>query len=116
MKPATVVNRHKARGQFLYVGRPSAWGNPFSVAQHGQAAMRLYLDWLRDDPQGRDRVDLAKRLLPGMVLACSCTEWPSPRWRPCHAVVLARLANGEDLEVIRVDVLMRVAETRDLFS
>ncbi len=111
--PSSVVNRHHPGVSFdVYVGRPSYWGNPFTVADHGRAAMRLYLDWLEEHPEF---VDKARASLDGLVLACSCTRWPAPRWRPCHAVVLARLANGEGLPAIRQDVLSRVAEQTQLF-
>lgn len=120
---ACVVNVHRIRNApmpagFVYVGRGRCpftgrrgpWGNPFTVKEHGRAAMRLYLDWLRDDPKGRLRARLAREHLVGKVLGCWCAP------KPCHGEVLARLANGEDLQVIRENVLARVGpEQTSLF-
>lgn len=91
----------------IYVGRPSRWGNPFPVAVHGRAAMRLYMDHLAEHPE---EVEDARRLLPGLRLGCyGCKP-------VCHAEVLARLANREELQAIREDVIERLAETRSLFG
>ena len=109
VKPATWVNRRRTDDWTVYVGRPSKWGNLFPVSEHGRAALRLYLNWLRDDPAGQAIVAAARVELPGEVLSCWCGAL-------CHAEVLARLANGEALEVIRLDILERVAETKDLFG
>lgn len=83
------------------------WGNPFPVKQHGKAAMRLYLDHLAEHPE---LVERARAELPGKTLGCWCAP------RICHGEVLARLADGEDLDAIRAEVLERVAETGELFA
>lgn len=75
------------------------WGNPYPVARHGEDTMVLYLDYLATHPEVVER---ARRELPGKVLGC----WCAPRL--CHAVVLARLADGEPLGVIRLDVLKAI--------
>ena len=98
----------------IYVGRPSEWGNPFSVAQFGDAqrCVNLFRRWLtgRMGPSGlhallpgdqnreaRVQLDLGslhKRHrvseLRGKNLACWC-----PLDKPCHADVLLELANGK---------------------
>lgn len=112
---ARVVNVRKADHWDVYVGRgrcpktgeEGRWGNPFTVEQHGRAAMRLYLDWLARRPV---LIDRAREQLRGKVLGCWCPPGP------CHGEVLARLANGEPLLDARAAVLERVAETRDLFA
>ena len=127
---ATVVNRHALPKTWppshVYVGRGTVYGNPFSVEEFGRRrAMVRYLAWMNhgtlslaempaESPPSLLRI---RTQLAGKTLVCSCTEWPSSNWRPCHAVVLARLANGEELDVIRTDVLERVGpEQGRLFS
>jgi hypothetical protein len=70
----------------VYVGRPSRWGNPFPVAEHGPAAaVELYRVWLLDRPAV---LAAARAELAGRSLACWC-----PPGAPCHAEVLLDLAN-----------------------
>lgn len=79
----------------IYVGRPSIYGNPFShregtvakfrVATREEAITRYEL-WLLAQPA---LVALVKRELQGKVLGCWCAP------EPCHAEVLARIANSE---------------------
>jgi Domain of unknown function (DUF4326) len=67
------------------VHRRTRWGNPFRVEDHGQErAVALYERWLLGN------ADLLAQLpgLKGKRLACYCTLD-----EPCHADVLARLAN-----------------------
>lgn len=67
------------------VSRPSKWGNPFRVEQHGrEKALALYRDWLmRGDGQ---RLRLEE--LRGRNLACFCRLD-----QPCHADILLEIAN-----------------------
>jgi Domain of unknown function (DUF4326) len=72
-------------GDAVLVARPSRWGNPFRVEEHGrERAIELYERRLLAEP------DLLAQLpaLRGRRLACYC-----PLDQPCHADVLARLAN-----------------------
>ena len=80
----TVV--HCKRSPFdVYVGRPSKWGNPFTIGKDGtrQQVIDKYRAWLLTQP------DLIASIpeLKGKILGC----WCSPK--PCHADVLAYLAN-----------------------
>lgn len=82
------------------VDRASIWGNPFKVGRDGSRAevIARYEEWLRRTPE------LLAKLpeLRGKVLACHC--WPLP----CHADVLARLADEdpmpESIELTDADV------------
>lgn len=85
-----VRNRHD-----VYVGRPSKWGNPFThlatdtlatyrVATRAEA-IAMYEQWLR----GRPDLMAALGELRGKTLGCWCAPLP------CHAEVLAVLANAE---------------------
>ncbi len=82
-----VLNKHYDDcSQAVYVGRPSAWGNPFVVGVHGdrEAVIKQYEIWLKQNK-------LLMSLLPrirGKDLACWCAP------RQCHADVLIRLANA----------------------
>src|ERR1700757_306177 len=75
----------KRERHHVYIGRPSRWGNPFVVGEHGTRSecVALYEDWLRHEPA------LLKALeeLRGLVLGCWCAP------RACHGDVLVRLAN-----------------------
>ncbi|MET7621797.1 DUF4326 domain-containing protein [Streptomyces sp. NPDC001450] len=100
----TVVDLHAhqddpALADVLYVGRPMYQGgwklhghplaNPFKVGRHGDAAqvVEKYRAWLGERPQ------LVAREVPklrGRRLGCWCAEGD-----PCHARVLAELADQE---------------------
>ena len=71
----------------IHVGRPTKWGNPFSVDEYGLAmAIRMFAEYaLNEMPQGY--IDE----LRGKNLACWCSLD-----QPCHADVLLELANKED--------------------
>lgn len=97
----------------IYVGRPSIWGNPYSIHRvgkttwnvvhgdswlcatytsrtgseaRGAAVRRLRLLFEHDrDPWGKDRI---RTELAGKNLACWC-----PLDQPCHADVLLEIAN-----------------------
>lgn len=85
---------HVQRASYdVYVGRPTIWGNPFShkpetsakyMVASREEAIAEYEKWLLSKP---DLVARVKRDLRGKVLACWCDPLP------CHAHVLARLAN-----------------------
>jgi hypothetical protein len=70
----------------IYVGRPSRWGNPFPIEEHGvEEAVRLFEQHLLGQPL---LLRSAAVQLRGRDLAC----WCSPD-QPCHGDVLLRLAN-----------------------
>lgn len=84
------------------------WSNPHKLADHGPEAMRRYLDGLVVNESGFDIRALARDFLPGLVLGC----WCAGRYPTCHGEVLARLADGDELENIRADVLAVVGLTK----
>jgi len=69
----------------VYVGRPTKWGNPFVIGQHGDRdeVIRLYRERLAGSPA----MLRAVRELAGRDLVC----WCSPE--ACHADVLVEFAN-----------------------
>lgn len=81
----------------VYVGRPSKWGNPYRVADHGETAVDLFeaalyrcLEGSSTEPHAIEIRVIAESLdeLAGKDLACWCGMGI-----PCHADVLLQLAN-----------------------
>lgn len=72
----------------VYIGRPSEWGNPFSIGTHGDrvGVIELYREWLASRPalMARARVELK-----GKVLGCFCAPLA------CHGDILLEIANKE---------------------
>ena len=81
----------------IYVGRPSRWGNPFKVAEHcrhtevffRQQAVDRFSEWVEGQPLLQADI---RRELAGKDLACWCRTD-----HPCHADVLLRIANREEV-------------------
>lgn len=69
----------------VYVGRPSIWGNPYSIGQHGgrAAVIAKYEAYLARRP------DLAAKIkeLHGKDLVCWCAP------KRCHGDILLALAD-----------------------
>jgi hypothetical protein len=76
----------KSERHHVYIGRPSKWGNPFAIGEHGDRAqvIALYERWLRENDELMASLDE----LRGLVLGCWCAP------RRCHGDVLVRLANA----------------------
>jgi hypothetical protein len=93
----------------IYVGRPTRWGNPYTVGHLCPLIWTWHDQHWTCQPHGTDRVrdrahavDLYRRIahqpafiadvrrhLAGHDLACWC-----PANQPCHADVLLEIANG----------------------
>ena len=86
----------------VYVGRPSKWGNPFTIGMYrdfsAADAVRGYRRWMRRELSARSCENVfgrppstkeIKAALHGKNLACWC-----PLDGPCHADTLLRIANG----------------------
>lgn len=73
----------------VYVGRPSPFGNPFSLepGQLRSDVIRKYEEWVRTRPLLIRKI---KAELKGRDLLCWCAPLP------CHADVLLRIANEEE--------------------
>jgi hypothetical protein len=87
------IQRRRTRGWHMpegavYVGRPTRFGNPFGVDEHGRGrAIELYRAHLANRP---DLIEAARTELRGRDLACWC-----PSGAACHADVLLEIANKE---------------------
>lgn len=83
-----VVHCKKAKhGSFVYIGRPSKWGNPFIVGIHGdrELVIDLHKTWI-NKPKQRWLMDCIHELRR-KDLGC----WCSPK--TCHGDTLLKLAN-----------------------
>jgi hypothetical protein len=71
----------------IYVGRPSKWGNPFSVMDgySQEEAVKLFRNALTEYPLDESAI----LELKGKNLCCWC-----PLDQPCHADVLLEIANS----------------------
>jgi len=104
------IQRKRAKGwrmppNTVYVGRPSKWGNPFSIGsiyinekgsidEHllfggieitdRKIAVEIFKKQITDK-----NIELTRRELKGKNLACWC-----PLNQPCHADVLLEIANS----------------------
>ena len=84
---------NRVRGGFnpsnaVLIGRPSKWGNPFSIGKHGtrEEVVAMYEQWLLARPL---LLAQARAELVGKDLVCYCKP------AACHGDVLHRLANSE---------------------
>lgn len=70
----------------VYVGRPTDFGNPFTIGKDGNrnSVITKYEYWLSSQPE---LIDRAKRELRGKDLVCWCAP------ARCHADVLLKIAN-----------------------
>jgi hypothetical protein len=80
----TVCNKktHRATSDDVYIGRPSKWGNPFTIGKDGTRpqVIRKYGNWIV-------RQDHLLAALPepkGKNLVCWCTP------EPCHGHIRTR--------------------------
>lgn len=73
----------------VYVGRPTMFGNPYVIGQHGnrEQVIEKHRIRLMADPAMIARV---RRMLKGKHLACHCAP------QACHADTLLAIANSEE--------------------
>lgn len=119
----------------VYVGRPTTWGNPFKVGEHGDAieCASLFRNCILGNvqPGALNKKQLAaankawpdcfvmpcemtaKIFLRGKNLACWCPILDQQNnYTPCHADVLLSLANDIPIdEVIRENTRRAKGET-----
>jgi hypothetical protein len=74
----------------VYIGRPSIWGNPFRIGEHGMSredVIEAYRNWINAPLQEPLRAR-ARRELKGKILGCYCAP------QKCHGDILTEVANG----------------------
>ena len=89
------IQRKRSKGfqlpdNAVYVGRPSRWGNPYRAEQCSSGAtgaVECFRILVESEPETIAEI---KRELKGKLLACWC-----PLDKPCHADILAEIANEE---------------------
>lgn len=82
-----VLNKYKLDGKSgVYIGRPSKWGNPFTIGKDGtrEEVVEKYRHHIENNQQLKCDVI---RELKGKNLICFC----SPKL--CHGHILLRIAN-----------------------
>ncbi len=82
-----VVNIKTCEGKnYVYIGRPGPWGNPFIVGKDGNRdeVIKKYNKWLGGQPELIAKV---KKKLKGKTLGCYCSPLS------CHGHILAMVAN-----------------------
>jgi len=74
----------------VYIGRPSKWGNPFSIGKDGsrEEVIKKYEEWITNGEGKYLLNDLHE--LKGKILGC----WCSPK--PCHGDILLKLINKDN--------------------
>jgi len=67
----------------IYIGRPSKWGNPFTIGEDGtrEEVIKKYRDWITTQPD----LLLALPELKDKILGCWCAP------KSCHGDVLVEL-------------------------
>ena len=89
-----VVHCKRGDAYDVYVGRPTVWGNDFTVEKHGRGnAVKMHAEYVQTQPALIAKI---KRELRGKVLACWCAPKGGVDMNAdliCHAQTLARIAN-----------------------
>jgi hypothetical protein len=77
--------RHLLVDNYVYIGRPSPWGNPFKIGADGtrEDVIAKYTAWIQTQPH----LLAALPTLKNKTLGCWCKP------QACHGDVLARLAD-----------------------
>ena len=75
--------------QYVYIGRPSIWGNPYKIGRDGSRAdvIEKFRSWVRANTKAGLRAK-AKHELRGKLLVCYCAP------APCHGDIWAFIADG----------------------
>lgn len=70
---------------YVYIGRPSKWGNPFQIGKDGSRVevIKKYREWLKTQPELLDCLGELK----GKKLGCWCAP------NKCHGDILKELVD-----------------------
>lgn len=70
----------------VYIGRPSKWGNPYTIGKDGsrEEVIERYKAYIEGSPR---LLEDCRRELRGKVLGCWCAP------KACHGDILVELAN-----------------------
>lgn len=86
----------KNRPDCVYIGRPSKWGNPFSIGKDGtrEEVVEKYRTYLLSR---NDLMEQAQKELGGKNLVCFCAP------KLCHGNILIEIANPEFVKQERTE-------------
>ena len=73
----------------VYIGRPSKWGNPFTIGKDGtrEEVIEKYRQWIKTQHHLMNSLNELK----GKTLGCWCTP------KPCHGEVLIELIEAQEI-------------------
>lgn len=82
----------------VYIGRPSKWGNPFSVRQYGRdGCLDMYREWLSGKIDIGEKPPTKEEIikeLKGKVLGCWCKPPGGFKGRLlCHGQILVNICS-----------------------
>lgn len=89
---ARVVNKRLYRGEGVYIGRPSIFGNPFVIGRDGtrRQVIARYEEWFKARLKKYSKFRRAVEKLRGKNLICWCAPLE------CHGDVILRYLEGRD--------------------
>jgi len=106
-----VLNKHKSGipSGAVYIGRGSAFGNPFQIPRDGdrEEVIEKFRLWIQTQPKLIERV---KRELKGRDLVCYCAPLP------CHADLLLAIANDQIYTPAPAEAKPKKREQQGLFA
>jgi len=108
LKPRVInIDLEPAPEDSVYIGRPSKWGNPFKVGEHGTESevAQKYITWIKSQPE---LIADAKRELVGKDLACYCS-----RPNLCHGDLLILISNDESFDINDMDSIFKLIKQRN---
>ena len=83
----TLAQGWRSDPRYVYIGRPSKWGNPFPGARYGRTeAIARHKAWIATQPE----LLAALPELRGKLLVCFCAPLA------CHGDTLLALSGGTD--------------------
>lgn len=85
-----VVNINTGEHHNVYIGRPSRWGNPFRIGEHGtrMEVIRKYKEWLLNNKELMNEI----MDLDGKILGCHCKP------KKCHGDVIVEIIEAKKRE------------------
>jgi hypothetical protein len=97
--PVTVGHVHthsvKPYDNYVYIGRPTPWGNPWVLGRHGGRAdvVALFRTWWYSEINAPMREAALREIPENAVLGCWCMP------KACHGDVIAEFLNRERAKV-----------------
>lgn len=76
---------------YVYIGRPTPWGNPWVLGRHGgrEEVIEMFRTWWYSEINAPMRAHALEVIPDGAVLGCWCKP------KRCHGDVIAEFLNRE---------------------